>query len=77
MIAGNGGSDEEIDRTVIVEIIDLEPAAGRGQFPAERIDEDTFSISVHLHQGGGKIEPLFGKDKFDFHRSSNDASPKG
>lgn len=68
MIAGDGRAHEEVDSAMVVEIVDLQPRAGARKFPSKRVDEDAFTVLMHLHQRCGKIEPLFGKDEFYFHR---------
>jgi hypothetical protein len=70
-MAAFGRSGEQVDRIIIIELIDLEPATLSRQTPSEPIYEHLLPVMVHLHERRGKAEATFRKNQIN-HASASD-----
>jgi hypothetical protein len=66
-------SGEQVDRIIVVELIDLKPATLRRQTPSEPIYEHLLPVMVHLHERRGEAETAFRKYQI-YHVSASDAA---
>src|SRR5688572_23006840 len=65
-------SGEQVDRVIVVELIDLKPATLCRQTPSEPIYEHLLPVMVHLHERRGETEAAFRKNQIN-HASASDA----
>jgi len=65
MTASARRARDQIDGIIIVELVHLQPAFARREFPAEPVNENALSIMVHLEQRIGEREPVLGQDDVD------------
>ena len=66
-------SGEQIDRIIVVELIDLQPATLCRQTPSEPIYENLLPVMVHLHERRGEAEAAFRKYQINHARASDAA----
>ena len=48
--------------SVVVKIVDFQPAKGGRELPTKSVNEHTLPVMMHLHQRDGVVEAVFGED---------------
>ncbi len=66
-------SGEQVDRIIVIELIDLQPATLCRQTPSEPIYEYLLPVMVHLHERRCETEAAFRKNQIN-HASASDAA---